>query len=578
MGYRSEVVESPLQPRTILLKDGETIATMYPIPSMVELLPHGLLSFMVEEFNMEIEKGDSLPFYNTLTSDEFRKLLFQEDGHLCVMVLGEIPELDYSGGSSINDDEKENGSKNRLQRPAQSDLMRHTPQYKKRKEKRNLHMNIQWEKQCLGLFTVQSAFPGRSAHVVTGTFLVNAGIRGKGIGRTLVETFIDWSKKLGYTSSFFPLIYDTNVGMRRILEDLNFRKIGKLPESGILKGFDIPVDSFMYGKEFTHITKSIDLLRETQKTDDIGKYERLQYYLETGMYPENCDRNEKARLRVSARSHSVENGRLLNGSGKEVIYDPERQQQIALDTHVVEHQGINKVTTRIAEKYHWKGIKNTVTEVIAKCPKCKMRYPDGMGVIVTQDDNVPQAHMLPTHRINVVDKRDNVRRPSDEHTHVQDLRPSKKQRIDIPVETKLPDTTPPDSAHNVFNLTANTWAAKLAANIGFHGDDGEDHSLVNGDHHEQANTNDHDSGQSHEHEHEHEHEHDHNHTHDHDNSLIGDAHVPSSVLDRNDNGMSSLHDLDKDGSIMDAAMLSLEDNVIAALEIVRKEQKDEYYD
>lgn len=527
MGHKPEIIESPLQPRTILLKDGETIATMYPIPSVVELLPQGLLSFMVEEFNMEIEKGDSLPFYNTLSTDEFKKLLFQDDGHLCVMVLGEIPELDYSGDSSINDEEKDNsGGKNRMARPAAADLMRNTVQYKRRKEKRNMHLNIQWEKQCLGLFTVQSAFPGRSAHVVTGTFLVNAGIRGKGIGRTLVETFIDWSKKLGYTSSFFPLIYDTNVGMRRILEDLNFRKIGKLPESGILKGFDIPVDSFMYGKEFTHITKSIDLLRETQKSDDVGKYERLQYYLETGMYPENCDRNEKARLRVSARSHSVENGKLLNGSGKEVIYDPVRQQQIALDTHLVEHQGINKVTTRIAERYHWKGIKNTVTEVIAKCPKCKMRYPDGMGVIVTQNEDVPQAHMLPTHKINLVDKRSE---------QVQDLRPSKKQKIDIPLEPKLPDTTtPPDTTNNVFNLTANTWAAKLAANIGFH-DDGDVHE----NDHESENNNDNE-----------------------------ETHAPSSVMHRNDM---------QDGSIMDAAML-LEDNVIAALEIVRKEQKDEYYD
>ncbi|CAI6731460.1 ANL_collapsed_G0028670.mRNA.1.CDS.1 [Saccharomyces cerevisiae] len=77
---------------------------------------------------------------------------------------------------------------------------------------------------------------------------------------------------------FFPLIYGTNVGIRRILEGLNFRRIGKLPEAGILKGFDVPVDSFMYGKEFTHITKSIDLLRDPQKSIEIGKYERLKHF------------------------------------------------------------------------------------------------------------------------------------------------------------------------------------------------------------------------------------------------------------------------------------------------------------
>lgn len=180
------------------------------------------------------------------------------------MVLGEIPELDYSMDTDTDVDNNYG---------TDIETMRHTSQYKKRKERRNLNLTIQWEKQCLGIFDLKPAYPGRSAHVVTGTFLVNAGIRGKGIGKTLVETFIEWSKKLGFTSSFFPLIYGTNVGIRRILEGLNFRRIGKLPEAGILKGFDVPVDSFMYGKEFTHITKSIDLLRDPQKSIEIGKYD-----------------------------------------------------------------------------------------------------------------------------------------------------------------------------------------------------------------------------------------------------------------------------------------------------------------
>lgn len=527
-GESFDAHESPLQPKTILLKDGETIATMYPIPSVPKLIPDGLMSFLVEEFNMEIEKGDSLPFYNTLTVDEFEKLMFVAEGHICVMVLGEIPELDYSAEDGMQS--RTNGKAGGKNRPGDSELMRFTPQYKRRKERKNLNLHIQWEKQCLGIFSLQSAFPGRSAHVATGTFLVNAGIRGKGIGRTLVETFIDWSKLLGYTSSFFPLIYGTNVGMRRILEDLNFRKIGKLPESGILKGLDVPVDSFMYGKEFTHITKSIDMLRDTQKSDDIGKYERLKYYLESGTYPANCDRNEKARLRVSARSHSVMNNKLMNGSGKEVVYEPDRQHQIAYETHQVEHQGINKVTTKIAEKYHWKGIKNTVTEVIAKCPKCKIRYPDGMGVVVTQDENVPQAHMLPTHRIQVVDK---TSKPEIEEEPLP-----KKQKLHVQkLENKhLPDPTPPDN--NVFNLTANTWAEKLAANIGLDSST----AVPNIDMHD-----------------------------DHDHK------AREMSLHRQDIDMAAHKD--DDSNIMDAAMLSLEDNVIAALEIVRKEQRDEdhYY-
>lgn len=388
---------TPLQPHTILLKDGETVATMYPIPANPDLLPMGLLAFLLDEFNMEIEKGDSFPYYETLSLKQFKDAWFHADGHIAIMVLGEVPELDYSMENDSTDLENNYGT--------DIETMRQTSQYKKRKKRRNLNLNIQWEKQCLGIFSLQPAYPGRSSHVVTGTFLVNAGIRGKRIGRTLVETFIEWSKRLGFTSCYFPLIYGTNVGIRRILESLNFKRIGKLPESGILKGFDVPVDSFIYGKEFTHITKSIDLLRDPQKTNDIAKYERLKYYLETGKYPANCDRNEKARLRVSSRSHSVLNGKLMT-RGREIVFEPDKQRQIAMEMHAVEHQGINKITTRIVERYHWKGIKNTVSEVIAQCHRCKLRQQDGVGVIVKPNKSAKQAHMFAGHNANMEDEID----------------------------------------------------------------------------------------------------------------------------------------------------------------------------
>lgn len=412
---------TPLQPHTILLKDGETIATMYPIPSVASLFPRDLLQFLLDEFNMEIEKGDSFPYYETLSMEEFKDVWFHKDSHICIMVLGEIPELDYSVENEYSDLENNYGTN--------IDTMRKTAQYRMRKELRNLNLNIQWEKQCLGIFELQPAYPGRSSHVVTGTFLVNAGIRGKGIGRTLVEEFIEWSKRLGYTSSYFPLIYGSNVGIRRILEGLNFRRIGVLPESGILKGFDVPVDSFIYGKEFTHITKSMDLLRDPQKNNEIAKYERLRYYLETGKYPLHCDRNEKARLRVSAKTHSLLNGKLMT-NGKEVIYDPEKQRQIALETHLVEHQGINKVTTKIVENYHWKGIKHTVSEVIAQCHKCKMRYQDGTGVIVTPSTTVKQAHMLPSRSINITKDMRHTKKFSSTATPTANNSKSNNKRID----------------------------------------------------------------------------------------------------------------------------------------------------
>ncbi|SCV01874.1 LAMI_0G14312g1_1 [Lachancea mirantina] len=376
-----------LTPRSILLKDGETTATMYPIPAHPDRLPAGLLAFLLDEFNMEVEKGDSLPFYQSLSLDEFNKIWFHRHGLVCIMVLGEIPELDYS-----NDDEENHEiMADATADDGRAEMFRNTPQYIRRKERRNLNLNIQWEKQCLGTFNLHPAYPGRSSHVVTGTFLVNAGIRGKGIGRTLLECFLDWCPKLGFTSAVFPLIYGTNVGIRRLLEALNFRRVGKLPESAILKGCDVPVDSFIYAKEFTHVSKTIDLLNAPNK--HFAKYERLKYYLEHGKYPDNCDRNEKARLRASAKYHTVQNGKLMR-QGREVVYIPERQLEVAFEVHQISHQGINKVTTKIAERYHWKGIKNTVARIVASCPLCKDQNHDDIGIVVDPGSPQQQAHML----------------------------------------------------------------------------------------------------------------------------------------------------------------------------------------
>lgn len=587
---------------------------MYPIPAVPSLLPSGLLEFLLDEFNMEIEKGDSFPYYEVLTMDEFKDVWFHRDGHICIMVLGEIPELDYSVSDNDDDgdgDEDKNNKnsgdgnsntpskwpsssssrrrhvgkkssrrssssrsngyqqdndghndsdKGKLNETADSlavdsegndtpgELLsngvrsiRNTKIYKRRKALRNLNLNIHWEKQCLGIFELQPLFPGRSSHVVTGLFLVNAGIRGKGIGRTLVETFIDWSKRLGFTSCCFPLLYETNVGMRQILEGLNFRKVGKLLEAGILKGFDMPVDSFIYSKEFTHIKRSIDLLMDPEKTQEIAKYERLKHYLETGQYPTNCDRNEKARLRVTSKTHSLVNGKLMS-RGKEVVYDPNRQRQIVLEIHLVDHQGINKVTSKVSERYHWKGIKNTVTSVIANCNRCKVRYNDEEGIIVKQGEGATKVQASST-LIDVSSfPSQNVGKLRDLHSQGaigdghSELKNNKRRRIDIDTVNSINDIFKrfPDKQGDGVTMTTSAVGPISDADIGALGNN---HVTVAPQ----------------------------------DNSTTATTTATTTAA-----AAAAVNSTTTtDSNILNAAMLSLEDNVMAALEIVQKEQQQQ---
>ncbi|GEQ67401.1 hypothetical protein JCM33374_g1065 [Metschnikowia sp. JCM 33374] len=314
--YRPQLDYNPMssiERYTVLLKDGETTATIYPVQN-TDNLPPGLLAFLCDEFNIEIERGDTFSFFDTLHIESFQNYWF--GAFAGVMVLGDSPTLE--------------GPKH-------------------------------WEKECLGTFFVKPNYPGRASHICTAGFLVNAGIRGKGIGRTLTDCFLQWAPRLGYTYCVFNLVFETNVAARSIWESLNFKRIGRIKSAGILKGHETAVDAIIYGRELVAITDS---------TLGAYRFDKIKYYLETGKYPPMADRQEKSRLRSSASHYRLEYGKLMLRD-KEVVSDPVRQLQICAEVHLSNHGGINKTTQVVAEKYHWTRIKDTVAAAIKNCMACR---------------------------------------------------------------------------------------------------------------------------------------------------------------------------------------------------------------
>ncbi|WEJ94036.1 Protein spt10 [Yamadazyma tenuis] len=307
---------------TVLLRDGETTATIYPIHSANDM-PDGLLAFLCDEINMEIERGDSYPFFEPMDLDSFQG--FWLSHFAGVMILGDAPTLQ--------------GPK-------------------------------QWEKECLGSFSIKPNYPGRSGHICTATFLVNAGIRGKGIGRTMADCFLVWAPRLGYTYALFSLVFETNAAIRKIFESTNFKRIGRIKSAGILKGHDSAVDSIIYGKELV-----------TNADPSIGAYrfDKIKFYLETGKYPAMADRAEKSRLRSAASHYRIDDGKLMLRN-KEVVSDPVRQIHICTEMHMVSHGGINKTTSMVTEKYHWARIKDTVAAAIKACADCR-EQPIDSGLV-----------------------------------------------------------------------------------------------------------------------------------------------------------------------------------------------------
>lgn len=303
-------------PRQVTLRDRVTIATILPFSSRHQV-PPSLLTYLCDQFNKEIEGGDTYPMIDPMPYDKFASYWFQNFG--AVMLLGNIERAE----DVVQD----------------------------------------WSTSCLGSFYIKPNYPGRSSHVCNAGFLVTDAARNRGVGRLMGETYIDWAPKLGYTYSVFNLVYETNVASCRIWDALGFKRIGRVKGCGNLKSYpDQLIDAIIYGRDLG--PEGEDLVSEE-------RFDKIKFYLKFGKYPNGADRAEKSRLRSAATHYKLLDGDKLMLKDKEVISDPKRQYEIARKVHLAQHGGINKTTATIAELYHWIRIKETVSLVIRNCDLCK---------------------------------------------------------------------------------------------------------------------------------------------------------------------------------------------------------------
>lgn len=65
-----------IQPRHVILRDRITTATILPFPSPKDV-PPSLLDYLCDQMNKEIEKGDTYPMTDTMTTEQFASYWFQ---------------------------------------------------------------------------------------------------------------------------------------------------------------------------------------------------------------------------------------------------------------------------------------------------------------------------------------------------------------------------------------------------------------------------------------------------------------------------------------------------------------------
>ncbi|OLF10609.1 GNAT family N-acetyltransferase [Actinophytocola xinjiangensis] len=71
--------------------------------------------------------------------------------------------------------------------------------------------------------------PGPGSHVSTASFMVAADVRGRGVGRAMVEHALGWARERGYAGMQFNAVAESNVGAVELYRRLGFSVVGTVP-------------------------------------------------------------------------------------------------------------------------------------------------------------------------------------------------------------------------------------------------------------------------------------------------------------------------------------------------------------
>lgn len=171
-----------------------------------QCFPEPLLQVAWHEMNYVIEEGKTYPHYQSMTYPEFQAYMFE--GFAAILVDGVYDESWKDAEAGF------------------------------------------WAEKYLGHFYVKPNYVGRCSHVCNAGFVVNHVRRGLGLGKELGRQFLAIAPKLGYASSVFNLVFESNVASCRIWDSLGFEKIGYIKDVAVLKGQDSLVGAYLYGYNF----------------------------------------------------------------------------------------------------------------------------------------------------------------------------------------------------------------------------------------------------------------------------------------------------------------------------------------
>jgi GNAT superfamily N-acetyltransferase len=86
------------------------------------------------------------------------------------------------------------------------------------------------EGRLVGAYYLKPNFVGKAAHIANAGYLVASEVRGRGIGRALVEDSAWRAPLVGFDAIQFNLVFESNPA-RSLYEELGWRETGRVPDA-----------------------------------------------------------------------------------------------------------------------------------------------------------------------------------------------------------------------------------------------------------------------------------------------------------------------------------------------------------
>jgi L-amino acid N-acyltransferase YncA len=83
--------------------------------------------------------------------------------------------------------------------------------------------------EILGTAKMGPNRPGRGSHIATASFMVAPAKQGRGVGRALGDSVIEWAQSHGYRGMQFNAVVETNQPAVHLWEELGFEVLATVP-------------------------------------------------------------------------------------------------------------------------------------------------------------------------------------------------------------------------------------------------------------------------------------------------------------------------------------------------------------